>query len=234
MKRSLCVAMSGMLFSLVSLAADSVIPQVPSLPAMRGSGWEDAVKGLLAVNFGEIQIGGKAEPAVQAFLGCSSNELYVLMVCTEPAPEKMVAKYSDLQADRDSDNLWKDDCVELFLATDPAKRSEYYQLCVNSKGVVADSKDDGSAVTDQGWSADAVVKASLIPKQGASPAYWLTEMRVPFQTLGGAPKPGAQWFINLTRTRYVDGSEDYSWAPITGSFHQPDLFLKVSFGTAGK
>ena len=217
-------------------AADEAvaIPQVKEFPSVTGE-WAGAVKGLLELPFGKLAVGdGKTEAAVRAFAGYKDDELYVLMIAAEPAPDKIVAAHTNPETDRDSRNLWKDDCVQLFLANTPANWNAYYQIIVNPKGVVYDTKAEGANETDLSWSSDAKVKSSMVAAKDGNPAYWITEIRLPFKNLGGAPKRGTFWQINLTRERKVGGQEDFSWAPIEGSFHQPELFRKVFFGEVAK
>lgn len=225
-----CAVMAGR----VEAADEPVIPQVKEFPSVTGE-WAGAVKGLLELPFGKLAVGdGKTEVAVQAFAGYKDDELYVLMIAAEPAPDKIVAAYTNPETDRDSKKLWTDDCVQLFLANTPANWNAYYQIIVNSKGVVYDTTAEGANETDIGWSSDAKVKTSMMAAKDGKPAYWITEIRLPFKNLCGAPKKGTVWQINLTRERKVAGQEDFSWAPIEGSFHQPELFRKVFFGEAAK
>jgi hypothetical protein len=224
------IAVSVMLSAGV-FAADSapVIKEVKSFPSVDGAGYEAKVKDLTKIKFGDMS----GTPAVQAFLGYNDKELYVLMVSAETNPDGIVANYTDLKNDRDEKKLWKDDCVELFLANNSANWNAYYQLIINSKGVVCDIKAEGADATDTSWNADVKIKASMIPKAGGKPAFWIVEIRIPFKDLGTAPKKGEMWKINLARERKEDKS-DFSWAKIEGSFHQPELFEKIYFGEAGK
>lgn len=212
-------------------AAPTVIKAVKEFPKAEAATWGTAVKGLTEISFGQIATSnGKTGVAVRAFLAYNAGELYALFVATEPSTDKIVARLSDPKADHDSNDAWRDDCVELFLATSPDNWNAYYQVIVNSKGVVADSKGEGPSTTDTQWAAEAAVRTAVIPGKDSAPGCWLAEIRLPFKNLGGAPKAGGVWQINLARERQVDGPEDFSWAPITGSFHQPDLFMKVLFG----
>jgi len=36
---------------------------------------------------------------------------------------------------------------------------------------------------------------------------WVAEIRIPFRTLGGKPKDGEEWKLNIARSRKVEGAE---------------------------
>ena len=124
-------------------------------------------------------------------------------------------------AERDGE-VYKDDCVEIFL--DPSNGGKsYYHFIVNAKGVQYDERRESSASGKVGWNAkwDSAVSRNA---RG-----WTVEVAIPFKSLGFAkPKPGELWQMNLARENHSQG-ELSSWA-LTNSFHNPERFGTIHFG----
>ena len=60
---------------------------------------------------------------------------------------------------------------------------------------------------------------------------WIAEIAIPFESLGGTPKPGEEWKVNIARGRVLtDGtkSEYSSWS--NGEFNGVDVHRGILFG----
>lgn len=211
--------------------APPILPKLVKMPVVTENNWQATVKGLLELRFGTLEISDtKKATAVRVFLGYNEEELYALFICAEPERDRIKISHRDPVKDHDAP-VYRDDCVELFLTTDPSDWNAYYEIVVNAAGVVLDAKCEGTVPTDMGWKAKA--KTRIMWAKQKDCASWLAEVRIPFKSMGGVPKSGSYWAVNLTRIRNVDKSVDYSWAPITGSFHRPERFRAIFFNKAG-
>jgi len=191
--------------------------------------------------------GGKLPPASTVAYICQDDEkLYIAFRCSEPNPEKIVAKHKQHDAP-----IHSDDCVEVFLA--PERLSEkYFHLTVNAIGTRYDKRhqpiarpvffnrnwfDPGMAPTRPGerfrlptarppeWNPRWQAAAKVGEKE------WTVEMAIPFAELGGKPSLGEVWGANFCRERKVAGEENSCWALIVGdTFHAPTQFGTIIFG----
>jgi hypothetical protein len=110
--------------------------------------------------------------------------------------------------------LWGDDAVELFVQPDRGKPG-YFQFIGNSAGAIFDAR--GSA--DPGWNGDWTYRAST----GADS--WTGEVSIPLSSLGIAAGPSETAIgLNICRDQSRPTATASCWAPINGSFHNPDLF----------
>jgi hypothetical protein len=206
-----------------------VISRKKIFPNINTWGWQYRVNTMTKLNFGQIEISkDKTELAVVASLAYNNDELYILFKCREPETGNIRASRIDLEKDHDGP-LWGDDCVELYLTTDLKKPQSYWQVIVNTKGVVYDAYAEKPGSYDKKWTSQAKVKTRVIQQTDEIQGYWIAEIRLPFKPMGIEIKPKTRWKINITRQRKAKGSADYSWAPIVGSFHQPDCFLPIEF-----
>jgi hypothetical protein len=127
--------------------------------------------------------------------------LYLLFVCEEPKPDRLVADA------RKRDRLvWMDDCVEAWIAPTGLRAERapvYYRLVVNSAGTQFDERRRQSE-WDGTWQAAATVSRDR----------WVCEMRVPFATLNlrKPPQRGQRWLVNFIRRRQVVPAEESSFS----------------------
>ena len=160
--------------------------------------------------------------AVQSkvYVTYDDKNLYVAFDMSEPNVAGMVARQTDVVADRDGP-IWEDDAGEIFL--DPAngqKERNYYHIAVNSKCVVYDEK-----IKDNKWDAPARCAA----KVGTD--HWVVELSIPLASLGveGSPK-GQTWLANFCRDRQVTGTtEDTSWSDVGEEFHNWQRYGHITF-----
>ncbi len=218
-------------FKTLPLESPAPIKAFESFPRMKDKDWKSAGKGLTEFRFGTYEAArGRLETAVWAYMGYTEKGLYLLYVNSEPQPVMLIANYRDPKKDHDK-GVWADDCIELFFVTDPEKAPDsYYQVIVNSKGVAMDAKMKKGKTIDKNWNANLDIKITTIAKGVADvPGYWIAEMLIPWSDLGGKPEDGTIWKINLARDRMIAGGEEFTWAPVGGSYHQPAKFKPVVF-----
>jgi hypothetical protein len=72
------------------------------------------------------------------------------------------------------------------------------------------------------------------PKPGAAITGWSAEVFVPWDLLKPLqnipPKSGSRWRANVYRMDYDAGrTVSWNWAPLRGTFHQPDKFGTLIF-----
>ncbi|OIO92681.1 MAG: hypothetical protein AUJ92_13735 [Armatimonadetes bacterium CG2_30_59_28] len=156
------------------------------------------------------------------------QKLYIGMRCSEPGRMGEIRLFQK----RSTSSICADDSVEIFLDHD-ANTKDFIQIMANTgsylwyqwkgKYLQADLPDLGIEV--KAWS-------------GADE--WSMEVAVPFDRLQtDAPKPGAEWRINLMRNRFMDRSPGsgaldeiwyHMWSPsFTLSYHVPDRFGVLRF-----
>jgi hypothetical protein len=159
--------------------------------------------------------------ATRAYVCYDSKNLYVAFKCNENnlnpdygLTHKIVARSNV----RDDKNLWKDDCVELFLRPNVASKN-YYHLIVNTINNIYDSSYSEGVQ----WNSHAKVKV------GKTKKFWTVEMAVPLSSLGNAKiKDGSEWLVNFCREQ-KSFSEDSCWSPTFGSFLKVEHLGRMVF-----
>jgi hypothetical protein len=138
------------------------------------------------------------------------RSLYLAIELTEPAIDQLVGKTRRF----DDSDIWKDDCVEVFLQPSPAQ-SLYYHLTINPYSARRDGAGfDGNV--DIPWSATSSIG------QGR----WTIEVEVPFTSLGlKAPQSGTVMRLNVCRERQAGKTEakiaeNSVWSRLTRGFHE--------------
>lgn len=88
-------------------------------------------------------------------------------------------------------SLFEDDCFEVFVK--PAGGGgKYFHFAVNAAGTTFDNiEKQPAAAWNPAW------QAGVSSRTG----HWSAELRIPFEVLGGAPRDGDRWQINLARNR---------------------------------
>jgi len=126
-----------------------------------------------------------------------AKALYLLIVCDEPEPEKMLTS----EKERDG-NVWLDDSVDLYLSPTVARKGMnplYYRFSVNSAGVTFDEMR-----RNRRWDAEWQAATSVDKKA------WTLEIALPFDAIRG-DNPVAdktRWLVNIVRHRRVPPGED--------------------------
>jgi hypothetical protein len=155
----------------------------------------------------------------QAYMTFDSANLYFAFRCLG-LTDHLLAKARE----RDS-SVWEDDSVELFLQPDPA-RGDYYQLVVNSKGVLFDTK----GINGGFWNGPWTVATSVAPDS------WTCEGSIPLAALGLSAEQlgeGGTIGVNFVRDRKTPATLISTWSPSTGMLHTVENFGRLSVAKPG-
>ena len=197
----------------------SVVKPLAELPRVDVPTFKETVKldGTLtdavwakAATLGPLEVtGGRAATQkTTAKIWSDGEALYFGVECLEENMDKLW----DDATERDSDQIYEGDDVEIYLAptlNEGAALFGYDQFAITPSAVVADLRRVGaegrlSAAWDAQWQA----KTS---RQGDR---WFVEARIPLAILqGGADVK--EWRFNLARLEKPNG-EDQTWAPLNG------------------
>ncbi|MFH1377680.1 MAG: sugar-binding protein [Planctomycetota bacterium] len=202
--------------SRIILNQDVSIPKIPAPPAIDGAvsdgEWKTATRG-----FPFFLESGTAFPSKKSefFIAFDNDNLYVACLFDEPQIEKI--RRESKGKERDSSQVWRDDCVEIFI--DPNRTgTEYYQFSVAETGVQFDAKKK-----DVEWNAEWTSAVET------SNGQWRVEIAIPFKFLGvDAPKSGDIWGFNVSRND-VPSREYSQWSCTDGDSHRADLFGNIRF-----
>jgi predicted TIM-barrel fold metal-dependent hydrolase len=121
--------------------------------------------------------------------------------------------------------LWDRDVVELFVAPNADRLSEYteYEWAPNNEALDLRIKRPSS---DFNWSSGMEWKVRVDPKRHE----WICEVRIPLAALSSTTvSPGTRWRVNLYR---IDRASDTYLAmnpTLTGTFHAADRFGWMEF-----
>jgi len=148
-----------------------------------------------------------------------SKNMYVGFMCEEKNTGALVADGAV-----QDDPVWQDDCVEIFVAPDINKG--YYQIVVNSKGVVMDAHSSAGADGDSAWDSQAVVKASVQKDK-----CWIVTLAIPLKGLGAKSGENQTWTLNLNRSKPLGDNNfvESTWsAKGRSSYHDSSGWGKVT------
>lgn len=130
-----------------------------------------------------------------------------------------IAELEAIATQRDSD-IFSDNCVEIFLQ--PGSGQPYWHFAANANGIQFDSLASADGKNDdRTWNAR---WQSAVTCQGDR---WELEIAIPWSELNVVPEPGMSFGINFTRNAGAYG-EMTSLVPISGSYHRPECFGKLS------
>lgn len=205
-------------------------PRVATAPVLDGDLsdpiWQSAST---AADFMPLGGGGELAPVqTTAYVACSADALHLAFRCEEPSVASL-----HRESTTDSDPVWNDDCVEVFLDTENDGVG-YLHLGVGAGGGKTQERRAGKQwYTDwYSWGAAGGVEAppwSSAVKVGADA--WFVEITLPFDKLGGAPRAGKTWGVQFCRTRRASGKEENSaWTYVDGDkYARPDRFGTLVF-----
>jgi len=166
-------------------------------------------------------LGPTAEPATTAWVAWVGDALVVRVRCDDPDPDKIIAN----PLAHDSDEMWRQDSVEVFVAPgDPTR--EYYHFVVTAHGDTLDQVVPGGVERrDPSWESAAAAQAEV---DGTG---WTATLRVPGAALGGPPKDGDAWRLSVCR-EYRGGESLMTWAQLSvAGFHEPKAFGEIRFAS---
>ena len=151
----------------------------------------------------------------------TADSLVVVVDCDEPRMGDVLA----VDRAKDDGEIWKDNCVELFLNVS-GDRVNYYHLFLNSKGSFTDMKCEkagaGFPLQDFGWDSGAKAVAEM------RPGGWKATFTIPLKAF---PECKDSFPAEVMRSRtLVDGAEYYKWSPYTKVIDQLENFGTFDFG----
>ncbi|MFA0744664.1 MAG: hypothetical protein LASZOEIN_001459 [Candidatus Fervidibacter sp.] len=199
-------------------SAQQIVVRSPQAPVLDGVPDEPAWSKATVFNLPHRLGNGKTQVGTIVKMTFHSDRLFVLFVCEEPNPKAMKRTVR-----RRDGEVWRDDCVEVFLAPDPNEPSSYYHIIVNSLGIIRDEFwQDGK--DDVGWDSGAKVATRVEDDR------WVAEIAIPLERLNRMPVFSETWKVNFARQRYsVEPPELSTWQPCRTSFHEPENFGTVTF-----
>ena len=172
------------------------------------------------INLRDDRTGKKPKVETKVCITYDEENLYLAFSCWEPEMEKIVSSVKK----KDDIDLYKDDCVEIFIRRQ-SQTNSYYHLGINSLGTLCDAIREYQMMSENtSWDSGAQVATSK-GKQ-----FWTVELSIPFSSLGGKVRQGETWRVNFNRERYAE-KELSSWSPTGGYFQRPQRFGTVCFGT---
>jgi len=158
--------------------------------------------------------GRPAPVTTEVRLAYDKRYLYFSYRMEEPALDRARATVR-----RHDGEVWRDDRAETFFWFPGGSGRGYYQLMVNLLNTHEDARDLKAGAWDPSWT------SAVQRSRGA----WSVEARIAFSELRQpSPEPGTRWRANFGRERYA-ALDHYSWAKITGSFHQKEAFRSIVF-----
>jgi hypothetical protein len=151
-------------------------------------------------------------------------------------------RYISAEAARTNDHVWKDSCVEFFVAPNPSKPLNYYNFEMNCAGtfLMGTHCDWGEGYMDRSIDIGIQVATTVPgPIKAESPEDdgWSLVARVPwdhFETDAPhlPPKKGDTWRANFYRIGGRTESQCATWSPIDHprpQFHLPQFFGEIIF-----
>ncbi|MEO6760031.1 MAG: carbohydrate-binding family 9-like protein [Saprospiraceae bacterium] len=136
----------------------------------------------------------------------------------------------------------KDDCVEIFIAPNPAKPKNYYTWEINAIGTMLNRNKSDWYTLGATWEPEGVEYRTTFhgaAKKDESPDddHWIVEMKVPFRNFvrdsgHTPPREGDEWRLNVNRIGGQTNRQLSSWNPIpppSTGFHSPEAFGRVIF-----
>ena len=141
----------------------------------------------------------------------------------------------------DDGTLWEGDVAELFLQRPGEKKYYEFQWTPAGKRFDAQFTSPRKPAWQEAakWNANgksAVKVDGTVNKAGDTDKGWTVEAAIPWSAVGGAPKAGETWTLNLYR---IDSKGTHNiafmgaWAPVGGDFHRLVGAGRVTF-SAGK
>ena len=138
--------------------------------------------------------------------------------------------------------VYRDDCVEVFTAPNPARPEAYFNIEMNALGIFLDQyHPDGPGVSHPPWDAEGVRIATSIVgtlnDESDEDHYWVLEAAIPLRNFGASgapipPRPGDVWHLNLNRLGGKTNAQYSQWRASQTErpqFHSPRDFGRVVF-----
>ncbi len=212
------------------------LPRAAQAPQIDGeltdACWQEA-----AAHLGKFRLGLSALPARhtrEAWATYDDQFLYLgVKLAREPGTQLRVLTHQP-----DNPRIWNDDELEVFL--DPFNTgTEYYQLIMNSEGVLFDAAHSYKVVPDPGGVGPTDTKleretevawsSGLVRAVAIHDEYWSAEMALPLRSIGlsGAPAGHSVGF-NITSADW--DTDEYTCLSPTSDWHDPHQFGLLALG----
>ena len=162
--------------------------------------------------------GKQAKYQTSVKLAYDAKYLYMGIECFDPAPDKAVCHTT-----KHDGEVWNDNDLELFI-NDPIMGAAYYQIMINSNGVIC----DGNAAPrfDKTWDSGTEIKVTKAKDR------FIMELAIPAAQITGSNfKAGTVLKMNIMRHRVSHGepNEVSTWS--LGRPHNVDVFHPISFAS---
>ncbi len=175
---------------------------------------------------------GKKEQTVAKLL-YDDRHLYVAYLCQDA---HIWAEHKE----RDS-AVYRDDCVEVFIAPDPSRPAAYFNIEMNVAGVFLDHFRLPGVPAQEDWNAKdfriATRIAGTLNDDSDQDDYWVLEAAFPLENFANTmklppPKAGDVWRVGLNRCGGNTNRQHSQWSPSNTdrpAFHVPERFGKMIF-----
>ena len=209
------------------IAPRAVAARVGRGPNLDGSIGDECYRRAQRISgFSRLRGGAPPTQKTEAYLVWTKTALYIAMKCYEAKPDGMVA----IAKEHDS-AVAADDSIQLFLDTNHDHKT-YYHLVSNFKGVGFDAigEQTGSSGQPENWDGTWRVATEVHPDpENPENGYWVAEFEIPFEQVGGRPKEGDVWGLNLNR-KAGSSAELLCWSAMFHHLHVASKFGDVLFG----
>ena len=238
----LCCALLLAALQVPSLAED-VVPYTiyRSGEEIDIDGQLDEVAWTAAPDVGKFQFpwyqAGVKEQTVAKLLWDNEN-LYVSFLCEDA--------HIWAEAMQRDGPVYRDDCVEVFAAPNPAQPKTYFNIEMNVLGIFLDEYHPGEREkkVEGKWNGEGIRIATSIAgslnDDEDEDQYWILEAAIPLKNYAQAggvvpPQPGDVWYLGLNRCGGKTNQQYSQWAPSQTkrpNFHRPIDFGPVTFSSA--
>jgi hypothetical protein len=170
---------------------------------------------------------GKAAPSrTTARVQWTADALLVQFSCEDKTVHTQVQG-------RDNPELWRNDCVEIFLDTGHAHdlNGDWIHLLVTADGQVMDQRGPVAGYFTSGEPENGNLAFDLEGvkvKTERTDSGWTAEVTIPWAAIGNVPKAGEVWGFNLGRENHPDG-EYQTLFPTRGPFFRIDRWGHLAF-----
>lgn len=173
---------------------------------------------------------GPPTSRTRAKLAWDGEALYVLAWMEDPDIEATYTAHDSA--------LWEEEVFEVFIDP-PGTGENYFELQVNPLGTTTDLRiiepsfepwQRAARWECAGWTHAAKVFGTVGDPSDTDTA-WTVEMRIPFKALGGTPRPGDTWRLQMYRFDRGAGrerEEGVAWSPSVAT-HVTEEFGEVMF-----
>lgn len=211
-----------------------VIRPATRMPVMYAASFSDAapvIDGMLddavwnqspqAADFRQLRQDIPAQMPTRFRVIAGPQSLFIAITCEEPAMSSIRANIT-----ADGEEVWRDDCIELFFVDPAVAQAPLRHIAINTKAAryisVGERIFERNDPEFKTWTA--AVKTLSVG--------WNVEIELPYTLLGlaGPPKDGQSLQFNVCRARHARANEYSSWSFVAGSFHNQARFGVLLMG----